>query len=451
MWSHPSGIDGPRGLLRVLEVALEDVRAAGEDLAVLVELDLDAGQRLAHRSHQGTARAVHGDDPGGLGHPVALHQRDAQHLEEAEELGRGRCGAAQGEPGPVEADAPLEGLADRPVGEEAGGPEPGGDLPGGGRLHPASPHRHGQPVEAALQEGGVGHPQLDGGGELLPDARHAGEVGGRDLAQVLEERVQALHEVDDVAHSQVEEHRAEVLVDVRQRQVGDELVVHPGAVREDERLRHEERAAVGEHGALGISGGPRGVDDHRRVLRRDLGEPLLDAMRIGGPQRLPFLLEILVEDHPGIPEAPQALGIPDHHPLHPGLRQDGKHLLQLLLVLEEEEARLGVVEDVEDLLGRGGRVDAAGGSAGGHDPQRGVEPLRPVLAQDRHVLLVAEAEGHQAGRHLADALRVLAPGDAVPDPQRLVAQRDGAAAATGLVEEHSRKASDGGHQRLFFR
>jgi hypothetical protein len=202
---------------------------------------------------------------------------------------------------------------------------------------------------------------------------------------------------------------------------------------------------------LGIAGGPGGVDDHRRVLRRDLRELLVEPARLGDPQRVSLLLEVLVEDHAGVLEAPQPLGVPDHHPLDLGLRQDGQHLLELLLVLHEDHPGLGVVEEVEDLLRRGGGVDAAGGAAGGHDAERGVEPLGPVLAQHRHVLLGTEPEGDQARRHLADVLGVFTPGDRVPDPQRLVAERDRAAAAAGLVVEQSGEAADGAHQRLLLR
>ena len=66
-----------RGLGRAV-VALGDVVAADEDLAVLGDLHLDAGDRLADRSAARLERMVERDDGRGLGQAVALHHEEAE-------------------------------------------------------------------------------------------------------------------------------------------------------------------------------------------------------------------------------------------------------------------------------------------------------------------------------------------------------------------------------------
>ena len=59
-------------------------------------------------------------------------------------------------------------------------------------------------------------------------------------------------------------------------------------------------------------------------------------------------------------------------------------LVELLLVLREEEAGAAVVDDVLDLAGGVGGVDAVGDAAHRHGAEVGVEPLRAVVGDDRH-------------------------------------------------------------------
>src|SRR6185295_19559743 len=76
----------------VLVVALEDVRALDQDLAVVGDLHLDALLGLADRAEAELARvrAVDRRAGGRLGHPVALHYRHAAGVEELEDLRRDR-------------------------------------------------------------------------------------------------------------------------------------------------------------------------------------------------------------------------------------------------------------------------------------------------------------------------------------------------------------------------
>ena len=59
-------------LFRRVEVPARDVLAAHEDLAIVGNLDLDAGDRLADGTLRGVERMVQGDDRRRLGQPIAL-------------------------------------------------------------------------------------------------------------------------------------------------------------------------------------------------------------------------------------------------------------------------------------------------------------------------------------------------------------------------------------------
>ena len=62
--------------LVVLPVALEDVRPAGQHLAVLARPDLDAGKRNADRAKAIATKAIEGQRGRALGHAVALQDVD---------------------------------------------------------------------------------------------------------------------------------------------------------------------------------------------------------------------------------------------------------------------------------------------------------------------------------------------------------------------------------------
>ena len=84
---------GAAGLARRLEVAARDVLAAHEDLAVVGDADLDAGDRRADRSLARLERVVQRDDRRGFGEAVALDDGEPHAPPELLEVGRQRRGA----------------------------------------------------------------------------------------------------------------------------------------------------------------------------------------------------------------------------------------------------------------------------------------------------------------------------------------------------------------------
>ena len=188
--SQPSTIVSA-GRLLVLVVALEDVRALDEDLAVVGDLHLAARERFADRAD---LEVVGGGDRRrgrGLGHPPALEHEHAGGVEEAQDVrvDRRRAGDREAQ---VAAEQAADFREDFLVGElvlalqqEAGLAAAAFDL-----AHLLADLD--RPVEDRLFEPALFfHAAGRGGVDLLEDARHRGEVGrfqfghvGQDLQRV---------------------------------------------------------------------------------------------------------------------------------------------------------------------------------------------------------------------------------------------------------------------------
>ena len=93
---QPAVDDRAEARVVVAVVALEDVVALEEQLAVVGDPRLDAGQRAADRPEAVVLDRRVGGHRGGLGHPVALEHRHAAAVEELEDLLGDRRRAADG-------------------------------------------------------------------------------------------------------------------------------------------------------------------------------------------------------------------------------------------------------------------------------------------------------------------------------------------------------------------
>ena len=124
--SQPRGVGD--GLdLAVVPVAAHDVRAAQQQLAVLVDAHGGPGQRAPHGADPVVVRGVDGERAGGLGQAVALEDRHARAAEEVDEPVAERSAAGDGE-----GAAAAEGLADPPVDEAVEERVPGAEHPARG-------------------------------------------------------------------------------------------------------------------------------------------------------------------------------------------------------------------------------------------------------------------------------------------------------------------------------
>src|SRR5206468_13014496 len=84
----------------ILEVTREDGRAADEQLAVIVEAELGAGQRRTDRAEPVAAEPVDRRRRRALGEAVALEDRDAERVEELRDVLREWRAAGDGETKP---------------------------------------------------------------------------------------------------------------------------------------------------------------------------------------------------------------------------------------------------------------------------------------------------------------------------------------------------------------
>ena len=114
-------------------------------------------------------------------------------------------------------------------------------------------------------------------------------------------------------------------------------------------------------------------------------------------------------------------------------------LVELLLVLGDEEHRLGVLEEVLQLGRRARRVDADGRGADALGGHVGDEPLDAVLGVDRHLVAGLDAQLDHAHGHVGGPLGVAGPGGLLPAAELLGPHGDGARLGLGPVEQDRRE------------
>src|SRR5205814_3192686 len=117
-----------------------------------------------------------------------------------------------------------------------------------------------------------------GGQQAFPDAWRREEVGGTDLAQVVQHRGRALWTVDGEAHENRLRVREDVVADPRHRQVRQDLFVGPEVLRDGAVARGHDEVAVRQHRALRRAGGARGVADDRDVGGAALRDFVFDVV-----------------------------------------------------------------------------------------------------------------------------------------------------------------------------
>ena len=420
----------------VVEVAGEHPRSTDEDLAVAGDAQLDAGQGLAHLADAHVVgRRVRGDGRA-FGLAVALAHGHADGPEELEHLGSDGSGARDGDPHPAHPElrpkAAIEQGMTQGSHSAAADPEASPHATPGQAPAPRQP----EPVVQALERRGVGHADLDGGQHLLPHARDAEEHSRLHLAQVRDEGFPTLAEVDDVAGVEGVDRRREALGHVAERQIGEHLVVGTAAEGVEEDVAGGHEIGVGEHGALGRTGGARRVHHGRHAVgwqRRSSASPLI-SVGLGAE-----LLELGERHHHVVVEDAHAARVDDDDLPQRQLLAHGHDLVELLLVLGHEDGGAGVPQEVLDFGGRTRRVDADRRRPDALNAQVGKEPGRPVLAVDRHSIARLHAERSEAQAHVGRSLGVLGPRVLTPDTQVLLAQGHGVRCGRRPLEEQRRQ------------
>ena len=139
---------------------------------------------------------------------------------------------------------------------------------------------------------------------------------------------------------------------------------------------------------------------------------------------LPARQKVRERDHLRIVELAQP-GPIDHNDANEirAAPPDGKRLVELLVVLDEQHVRAGIAQDVFDLVRGRGRIDAGADQADTLRADVGVKPLRPVFRQHRDHVAAATANLEQRQPDSAGICVVLAPRHRMPDALALLAQR----------------------------
>ena len=177
------------------------------------------------------------------------------------------------------------------------------------------------------------------------------------------------------------------------------------ALVEGAELRGE--VGVGEHGALAVARGPRGVDDGGEVLELRRGQAGLDLGRALGRGAGE---EVGERRGARTGEARRRVERDERG----RDRLEGHRLVVLLLSADEDELRAGVEEDLFRLLARVRRVDGHADGAGHQHAEVGDGPVGAVGREDRHPVSGRDAGADQGARHGLDARCELGVGDGAP-------------------------------------
>ena len=371
-------------------VAAGDVAAAHQDLAVVGDGDLDAGDRLAHGPAPGAEGMVEGDDRRGLGQAVALDDQEPEPRPERLQPGIERRRADDERP-----ELPAEQPVDPPVAPPA--PRDVQRLFRGG--------------------GGLGHQMRDVVAQHVQDLRHADEdrhAAGPDLPDDAG-RVVAAHEDGDALQHRRHEGRHRLAEHVAERQQVQEAERKEGApvprVLPDLALhRHDvgQHVRVRDPDAPGLGRGAGREDDLGQVVAARtvrgvrFGGGAGDA---GGRGR-------------GLPEAAvavreQIVERPDRHPVQRRGTEVGAR---------DDERGRDDPHDAPDQLRGGAQVDGHGHRAGEQAAPEGDDPLGAVLAPQHHAVAGGDAVPAQAGGE-------------VPGGAANLAVRPGVAAVPAVVDE----------------
>ena len=287
--------------------------------------------------------------------------------------------------------------------------------------------RDGAPVGPLLERRSVLQRDHDAGVELLPDARHRAEQGGLHLADIVGNRLGALGEVGADAGRHRVVAAGDAFGDMAERQKGQPLIaLVPGErqLRVHAVLHRIDDVAMAVHGTLGRPRRARRVDQDGEVVGRARGDQLLEQRVLALAVVASGGHELVERDDHRVAEGAQALHV-EHDDLAQGRAALAhvERLVELLVVLDEQHRGLRIVDQVFELLGGVGGIDAGGDATGTQDAEVGVVPFRHGVGQHRGHVAGTETGLVQGEGDCARTLKPLVPRDGVPDAVELLAHR----------------------------
>ncbi len=134
--------------------------------------------------------------------------------------------------------------------------------------------------------------------------------------------------------------------------------------------------------------------------------------------------QIIKEHHLRIVEIGQAFAIEHDHLFQAGhLAAHLKELVELFVILDEQERRARVVDEIGKLFGAVSGIDPRRDAPDSSHAQIAIKPLAPILGQDLHRLPLLQTQRQQRQADAAGAMIIVAPGIGLPDTQLLFAVR----------------------------
>jgi hypothetical protein len=245
-----------------------------------------------------------------------------------------------------------------------------------------------------------------------------------------------------------------VIADPGEGQIGERLVAVGQIVEGDGFARRRDRALAAQDHALGASGRSGGVEDDGRIGPLAGVDAPVEVGRRGriGEGGAAFRHERLERVKAGLVVVGEAARLVVNEMAQP--RQpaaDREDLVDLLLVLGDDDAGLGVIEHRGDLVRH--RIGVDGDGDGADHLRRSDRPvkLRTVRADDRDGVAAIEAEGDEAHGDGARLVVDLGPGPRLPEAEILVAEGGTGASHGGMrsqklgesvarVASHARRA-----------
>src|SRR5262249_5587972 len=197
--------------------------------------------------------------------------------------------------------------------------------------------------------------------------------------------------------------------------------------------------AMRQHRALGWPCRAGSIDQQRQLIGLGAADLLRPQAGIGLVVGAAERQERVERQHLRVAEGRQAFDVEDNY--LPDVRAALAHLkvlVELLVVVDEQETRAAVVEDILDLVGHIVVIDAVRDAASTHDSHIGVEPCRLGLGKDGDDLARLQPEADEAEPRRFGGLAVIAPRRGAPDAQALLAKRRLAAARAHLMIEQLR-------------
>ena len=415
------GILGRGGRLGVLVVFHEGAGGAVEDLAAVGDLHLHAGRGNADRVRPHLAIGLLGDEDRRLRLAVELLQIDAERAVEIEDLRPDRLTRRI-----ADADARIaQRVLQRPVDKNIAQPvaqavhprdrlavkDRGTDLAGKG--HVAVEH-------ALLDASRILHADHDVGQLAFEDARRGEEIARPDLAQVGHHGRGILGAIDGKAGPEGLPDRKDEIPDPGHRQIGEDVVIVVQPVELRRILRGFDDVAVRQDHALRLARRARGVEHDAGMVIGQLGRAavqlFLEAVMPGKPLGRNVGQGVhggmVVFAHPALVEIGNVVDA-GQAVLHL------KHLVDLLLIAADHEARAAMVEDIGHLFRHRVLIERhrhrAAHFGGDHGPvKRGA-----VAADDGDMVAPLDPKRHEAQRDGAHLGSRLGPGPALPDAEFL--------------------------------